>query len=219
MRNFFWSFVLLSVAAVGYCAWALMGAAQLASVAQGSDTGAIMNRVDLPVLRHSLAHQIVRAYLRQNEKLKKLSGLGQSLAGGVGASVADAMLEDILTPDNIAKILRDGRFGTQKLHIGTAVQLPQLSGIESQGIGTVLNAYFDSFTSLAVPIAHNGESYAVHLLLDGTTWKLSGLDLPASLVDRLAREVTERQKQSRPPAPAGAHAMFTDHPRSVERVT
>lgn len=196
MRAPFWAFVVFSLAALAYCAWPLAGAAQLAAMAQSATPETLMQRVDLPALRRSLAHQIVAAYLRQDEKLDKMSGIARSLAGSVGTTVADSMLKDLLTPDSIATILKDGRFGGEKVHIGPTAQLPRLDSIvATRGIATVLNSYFDGLTSFVVPIG-GAETYGVHLRLAGTTWVLSGLDLPNSLVERLARETAERQKKS-----------------------
>lgn len=196
MRNWFWAFVVLCFVLLVYSAWPLAGAAQMAAVAETGAPDAVMQRVDLPALRRSLAHQIVAAYLRQNEKLNKMTGIARSLAGSVGTTVADSMLQDLLTPDSITAILKDGRFGGRSTRVASSMQLPRVGSIMGgQGIATLLNSYFDGPTSFVVPIA-GGETYWVHLRLTGTTWVLSGLDLPTSLVDRLAREVAARQKNS-----------------------
>lgn len=196
MRGLFWAFVVFAVVVVAYCVWPLVGAAQLAATVQGGPPAAIVQRIDLPALRRSLAHQIVAAYLRQNEKLSRMNGLAQSLAGGVGASVADSILEDMLTPDNIAAMLKDGRMTAGKIQASAGVRLPKLGSIGAdQGITMLLNSYFDGPTSFVVPLSSGAETYGVHLHLSGTTWMLSGLDLPTSLVDRLAREAAERQKK------------------------
>lgn len=197
MRNWFWAFVVLSLALISYSTWALVGAAELASTAQSAAPSALVQRIDLPSLRRSLAHQIVAAYLRQDEKLSKMSGMARGFAGSLGTTVADSMLQDLLTPESLATMLKDGRFGGEKAHLGTAVQVPRVSSIgTTQVLATVLNSYFDGPTSFVVPISGGAETYGVHLRLEGTTWMLSGLDMPASLVDRLAREVSERQKKS-----------------------
>lgn len=197
MRNLFWAFVVISIALISYSAWALVGAAELVVTAQSAAPNALVQRIDLPALRRSLAHQIVAAYLRQDEKLSKMSGMARGFAGSVGTTVADSMLQDLLTPDSIAAMLKDGHFGSEKDHKGPSVQVPRVGSIgTTQAITTILNSYFDGPMSFVVPIAGGAEGYGVHLRLEGTTWMLSGLDLPASLVDRLAREVSERQKKS-----------------------
>src|SRR5580704_11728675 len=98
MRKLLGACLALAIVVLAYWAWALVGAAQIASVAATGDAAAIMQRVDLPALRHSLGSQIVRAYLKQNPKTQNLGPLARGLAGSVGGSVADALLREALTP-------------------------------------------------------------------------------------------------------------------------
>ncbi len=63
MRNFIRAGIMFVILVGAYWGWALIGAAQLASVASQGDAEAVMQHVDLPALRRSLGSQIARAFL------------------------------------------------------------------------------------------------------------------------------------------------------------
>jgi DUF2939 family protein len=197
MRRILIAGAALVVVVVAYWAWALIGAAQLAAVASQGDAAAVMARVDLPALRHSLGSQIVRAYLRQNSKARMLGPLERGLAGSLGGSVADAMLRQALTPENIAALLRQGRLGAKAGEANTAAlwRMPPLDAAFQAGpLGAAANSYFDGPISFVIALDGADGRYGVHLSLAGTIWRLSGLDVPEDVSDRLARAVAEREK-------------------------
>ncbi len=185
------------VVVLAYWAWALIGAAQLAAIASQGNAAAVMARVDLPALRHSLGSQIVRAYLRQNPRAQKLGPLERGLAGSVGGSVADAMLQQALTPENIAALLDKGRLGARAgvANAATLWRMPPLEAAFQAGpLRAVANSYFDGPISFVVALDGADGRFGVHLRLAGRVWRLSGLDIPEDVSDRLARAVAEREK-------------------------
>jgi hypothetical protein len=199
MRRTLGAGVALVVVILAYWAWALIGAAQLAAIASQGDAAAVMARVDLPALRHSLGSQIVRAYLRQNPKAQKLGPLERGLAGSVGGSVADAMLQQALTPENIAALLDQGRLGSKAREANAAAlwRMPPLDDAFQAGpLRAAANSYFDGPISFVVALEGADGRYGVHLRLAGTTWRLSGLDIPEDLSDRLARAFAEKEKSA-----------------------
>src|SRR5579859_5474633 len=184
MRKILLGCLALAIAFIGYWGWALAGAARLAAVASQGDVTTTMKRVDLPALRRSLGSQIVRAYLKQNPKYQKLGPLERTLAGGVGGSVADALLREALTPDNIAALLNKGRVSVVKTasegsNVETLWQMPPLGQAFGSGpLNAWLSSYFDGPVSFVIALDSGGERYGVHLSLSGTTWRLAGLDIP-----------------------------------------
>jgi DUF2939 family protein len=202
MRKLIGACLALAIIALAYWAWALVGAAQLAAVAATGDAGAIMQCVDLPALRHSLGSQIVRAYLKQNPKTQNLGPLARRLAGSVGGSVADALLRQALTPENLATLLSKGRIGLaaasdQSADAATLWRMPPLDeAFRSGALQAALQSYFDGPLSFVVMLDGPDGRYDVHLHLSGTRWLLSGLDIPTEVSDRLAREIVEKQDSS-----------------------
>jgi Protein of unknown function (DUF2939) len=198
MRRIIFACLALTIVTVGYWVWALTGAAQLAAIASQGDGTAIMRRVDLPSLRRSLGSQIVRAYLKQNSKYEKLGVLGRGLAGSLGGSVADAMLRQALTPENVALLLNKGRVRIANADKGSESealwQMPPLNEAFRAGLfKAFFNSSFDGPISFVLQLDNAGENYGVHLSLSGTTWRLSGLDIPEDVCDRLARSIIEKQ--------------------------
>jgi len=196
MRKFIRAAILLVILVAAYWGWALVGAAQLASVASHGDAEAVMQRVDLPALRRSLGSQIARAYLEQNPQFKKLLSLEQGFVGSVGGGAADALLRELLTPENIAALLNKGRVGLPKAgaqDAETLWRMPPLGDAFRTGpLRAVMNSYFDGPLSFVVDLNSAEGTYGVHLHLSGMTWRLSGLDVPEQVSARLAREIAER---------------------------
>jgi hypothetical protein len=179
-------------AVLGYCAWPLVAAAELATVAERGNPAAAMDRVDLQLLRTSLERQIIRAYLRQHGHYERLSTVERGLVGSVGETVAVSLLDDMLTPENVVSLLASGQVAR-----GTArdlVQLPRLGDVfRSLSLHVLTDSYFEGLTSFVV-VGGEGAGYRVHLQLSGAAWKLSGIDLPQDVRDRLAREVVRLEK-------------------------
>ena len=196
MRKFIRAAIVLVILAAAYWGWALAGGAQLASVASQGDAEAVMQRVDLPALRRSLGRQIAHAYLEQNPQFQKLLSLEKGFVGSVGGGAADALLREVLTPETIAALLNKGRVGLPKARgpdAETLWRMPPLG--EAFGAGplqALMNSYFDGPLSFVVDLDSAEGRYGVHLHLSGSTWRLSGLDVPEEVSARLAREIAER---------------------------
>jgi Protein of unknown function (DUF2939) len=196
MRKFFRAAILLVILVAAYWSWALVGAAQLASVASEGDAEAVMQRVDLPALRRSLGSQIAHAFLEQNPQFKKLLPLEQGFVGSVGGGAADALLRELLTPENIAALLNKGRVGLPKdgaPNAETLWRMPSLGeAFRTRPLQALMNSHFDGPLSFVVNLDSAAGRYGVHLHLSGATWRLSGIDVPEVVSARLAREIAER---------------------------
>jgi len=83
MRKFIRSAIVLVILVAAYWSWALIGTAQLASVASHGDAQAVVQRIDLPALKRSLSSQIAYAYLKQNPQFQKMLSLEQQFLGSV----------------------------------------------------------------------------------------------------------------------------------------
>ncbi|MGA8713070.1 MAG: DUF2939 domain-containing protein [Roseiarcus sp.] len=193
MRTIIRAAIVLVILVAAYWGWALVGAAQLASAASQGDPEAVMQRVDLPALRRSLGSQIARAYLEQNPQFQKLLSLERGFVGSVGGGAADALLREVLTPENIAALLNSGRVGLPNAGAQTSWRAPPLGDAFRAGpLQVLMNSYFDGPLSFVVGLDSAEGRYGVHLHLSGITWSLSGLDVPQEVSARLAREIAER---------------------------
>ena len=176
MRMFIRGAVALLILVAAYWGWALAGAAQLASAARNGDAEAVMERVDLQTLIRSITSQISRAFLN--------------------ASAAEMLLRALLTPDNIAALLSQGRVGVLGAggkDAGTVWDLPSLGeAFHSRPLQVLMNSYFDGPLSFVVGLNSSDGLYRVHMKLSGTTWRLSGVDIPEPVSARVARLIVQR---------------------------
>jgi hypothetical protein len=185
----------LVVLFAAYWGWALVGAAQLASAASRGDAAALMQRVDAPLLTRSLSGQIAAAYLKENPKFARLSAVEQGFVRSAGVAAVNAVLAELLTPQNVAALLDKGRAA---LPAGTPGgeplwQAPSLTeAFRSGALKVAANSGFDGPLSFVVRLDSPDGPYGVHLRLGGATWRLSGLDVPEAVSARLAREVARR---------------------------
>jgi hypothetical protein len=188
--------VALVILVAAYWGWALAGTAQLASAASRGDAEAVMERVDLEALIRSLSSQIARAYLDDNPQLQKLMSQ-RGLGGGVliNAAAAQMLLRAFLTPENIAVLLNQGRVGFPHAgpDAGTPWRMPPLGEMfRARPLQAVMNSHFDGPLSFVVGLDSPDGRYGVHMHLSGTTWRLSGLDVPESVTARAARLIAQR---------------------------
>src|SRR5947199_10547297 len=101
MRWFFAALVALIVAIGLYVGSALVSLRGLVEAARAGDGAGVLARTDVPRLRHSLVDQVVVAYLRQSGRDRQVKPLERMLANTYGATVADALIAKMLTPENL----------------------------------------------------------------------------------------------------------------------
>lgn len=195
--------VLLVLAAASW-AWPFVGAARLASAAQAGNPAEVIERVDLPALRRSIARQIAGAYLKVSGKADKLGAVGRGIAGAAATTVADPYVAELLTPDNITALIGRGQIGTVKLgdkDVSINRTLPNYPDLfHADVLSAVTGSYFDGIASFVIPIAQPGQEggYAIHLRLGGLTWRLSGLDLPPPVLEEMARAILNNEARASP---------------------
>jgi DUF2939 family protein len=185
----------LLVLVAAYWGWALAGAGELASAAQRGDAQAVMERVDLQALIRSLASQISRAFLDRNPQLQKLPSVRQGVF--LNGSAAEMLLRALLTPDNIAALLNQGRArvlnGAGQDDAGTLWSMPGLGeALNARPWQVLMNSYFDGPRSFVVGLDSPDGRYRVHMNLSGTSWLLSGLDMPEPVAARAAHLIAQR---------------------------
>jgi Protein of unknown function (DUF2939) len=194
MRMFLRGAVALVILIAAYWGWALAGAAQLASAAERGDADAVIERVDLQALIRSLSGQIARAFANENPGLQKLppARLGVFL----NASAAEMLLRALLTPDNIAALLSQGRVGVVGAggkDTETLWGMPSLGeAFQARPLQVLMNSHFDGPRSFVVGLDSPDGRYRVHLILSGMTWLLSGVDIPEPITARLAHLIAQR---------------------------
>ncbi len=186
--------VALVILIVAYWAWALAGAAQLAAAAERGDADAVIERVDLQALIRSLSGQIARAFLEQNPQAQNPSPPRPGVF--LNGAAAEMLLRALLTPENIAALLTQGRVGVLDAggkDAGAVWGMPSLGeAFHARPLQVLLNSHFDGLRSFVVGLDSPDGLYRVHLTLSGLTWLLSGVDIPAPITARLTHLIEQR---------------------------
>jgi hypothetical protein len=145
--------------------------------------------VDFEYLRRYLAAQIIATYLRITGRESRFG----PLAPGVGASIVDPWVSQIVNLENLVELLRGGTIQSElgALSLNTR-ELPNFS------LNNVWNAWLNSEYglgrfSIGLPAdAESVEQFRLRMELLGWRWKLTGIDLPAKLRDQFARELVKK---------------------------
>ncbi|MGB7977275.1 MAG: DUF2939 domain-containing protein [Roseiarcus sp.] len=194
MRRLIRGAVALIILVAAYWAWALTGAAQLASAARRGDADAVIERVDLQALIRSLSGQIARAFLDENPQLQKLPAPRPGVF--LNPSAAEMLLRALLTPETIAALLSQGRVGVVGAggkDDGTLWDLPSLGeAFQTRPLKLIMHSYFDGPLSFVVGLDSSDGRYRIHMTLSGLTWRLSGVDVPAPITARLTHLIAQR---------------------------
>jgi hypothetical protein len=185
MRKTLVTLIVLLALFAAWSAWPFFALFDIARAAKAGDAAAIEQRVDFPALRRSLATQMGAAYAR-------ISGARPGLLGAAAAAAADPFLAKLLTPEALIELLRNG-WPTTAIGVpptGTQITAPNLDSL-----GNILRLYAASDYGigefrLAVPLdVPADQRFRLEFGLSNWTWKLSAIDLPMDVADRLAREV------------------------------
>jgi Protein of unknown function (DUF2939) len=194
MRMLVRGIVALVILVAAYWGWALAGAAQLASAAQRGDAQSVMERVDLQALIRSLSSHIARAFLDQNPELQNPLLLRPGVV--LNGAAAEMLLRALLTPENIAALLNQGRVGVLN---GAAQDAGALWGMPSLGeafhvhpLQVLTHSTFDGPRSFVVGLDSPDGRYRLHMNLSGLTWRLAAVDMPEAVAARVARLIAQR---------------------------
>jgi Protein of unknown function (DUF2939) len=198
-----WIVGALVLACAAYWFWPYAGAYELARAAEQRDAATVAERIDFTGLRHSLARQVIRSYLRQSGRDDKLGAYGRGMAVSLGTTVADPYLEQLLNPDTMTALLGAGQLKPITVENRTFSfdqPLPTLPhALSGDLLPVIFGSGYDGLSTFVLNVpatSGRSESYGVHLRRDGLTWRLAGLDLPASLVDRITADIVAREKAS-----------------------
>jgi hypothetical protein len=174
---------------LGSAASALSG---LVAAARAGDGAAIIERTDVKALSRSLTTQIVAAYLERIGAKRRISPMEKMLASTLGASIADAMVANMLTADKLTQILKTGNLDA-KPGLPAGAGLPALADLHNENWLSLLGRLsFVQPVLLAIRLSNttDSDSYAaINLHYEDFGWKLSGIALPKAMVRDLAENL------------------------------
>ena len=171
----------------------------LAEAVKAKDLEAIEERVNFRAVRISLSRQIVVEYLNAVGRGHELDGLDRRLASGAGATIADPLVARLVTPEALVDLLDDGApqgltgtaspasFELNFTSLGRAIRVFAQS--ETRGFRNVYVAWPDD--------RPREERFKFHLRLSGFTWRLTGIELPATLRRELIKQLPNGEAPSK----------------------
>ena len=196
MRWTLWIAVLLLVAA--YAIWPVIGFYKIASAVESRDAAALTQRVDFPSLRKSLTKQLIATYLELTGQTKKLGLLGKSIAMGVGGSIADPIVAQLVNAETLLGLLTKGNAGE-----GAGVS-PELAPFYTSALRNGWQTWWGSeeyrgrhFYVYLPPEKSSDDQFRMRLSLTQWQWKLSGMDLPKPLRVQLVQTILKQQKNQK----------------------
>lgn len=192
----------LRISFILFLAWAIfmispfVALYDLGKAIEARDFARISERVNFRALRISLARQIIGEYLKTPEGQEELGGLNPNVAAGAGAVAFDPFIERLTSPEALIDLLEDGRFQQAGNVEGAApLRLNMELAFDPETVRRAWSLFISSetqgFRSIVIPLPANEakeRQFKVTLRLSGTTWRITGLDLPQALRKRLADE-------------------------------
>jgi hypothetical protein len=174
-----------------YTVWPLISLYQLAAAVEDGNRAALAEKVDVPRLRRSLAEQIVAEYLKITGKTQNLGRFGTSAAVGIGATIADPIVERLLNLDTLSDLLKKGSVGG----VASTGPLTTFAPLSSNALASVWRAWLNteySGTRFMISLPTDKapfEQFRIRLDLNGWAWMFTGIELPEQLRIQLAQEI------------------------------
>jgi hypothetical protein len=183
----------IALVAIGYFLVSpFVGLAHLRSAIDARNASALSERIDFKRLRNSLGQQIISTYLKITGKSAQLGPLGTSIAAGVGASIADPLLADLVNPEMMLDLLSGGGISA------TSLQMPGLGPFSIDALGSAWEIFINTeygignfYISLPMRAAAT-DQFRLRLQVLQWNWKLTAVDLPERVRVELAKELQRR---------------------------
>ncbi|WP_247473570.1 hypothetical protein [Bradyrhizobium sp. 30] len=133
-----------------------------------------------------MVDQIVGAYLKQIGRERPVKPLERLAANTYGASIADAMIGKILTPENLTDVLNKGAIRVG----GVDANMLSLTEIDTSKVLETLRRISPTKpVEFQIRLGQNDKDGGVSLHFEGNGWRLSGIQLPNAAVQALARSL------------------------------
>ncbi|NIX76879.1 DUF2939 domain-containing protein [Microvirga terricola] len=185
----------LRVSFVLFLAWVLfiispfVALYDLGKAIEGRNVARIDERVNFHALRTSLSRQIVDDYMKTPDGQMELTDIHRQLAVDAGSKAFAPRIEELVTPYALADLLEEGRrLGAGGAGSGLPFPVSLSFGSAKQAWKLFINAQTQGFRSISMSLPAQEpkeRQFRVTLRLSGSTWRLTGLDLPQALREDL----------------------------------
>ncbi len=188
--------VLLIVALLSaYAASAVVSLSEAVRAAQSGDGERVLGYVNTDRLRRSISSQVVAAYLAEISETRRITPLERTLANSLGTTIADAVVEKVLTPANLAVLLKSGRVQTdpETAVAGNITPLADVGRLHWVDILGRLRLVKPVEFAVRVGSSTDPDRVsAFHMHFEGDGWKLSAIEFPKAALRDLAARLPRR---------------------------
>jgi hypothetical protein len=167
----------------------------LAQGIQTRDTARIEQRLNVHALRLSFSRQLLGEYLKTSNG-QEIGGIDRNAAANAGATVFDPYIEKLVTPQAIVNLLEKGSPQQGPGGASPDILAFDMTSLNAENLRRAWDLFIASesqgFRSLVMPLPPDrpkDEQFKLTWRLSGTTWRLTGLDLPKSLREELIRRM------------------------------
>ena len=190
-----WATALVAALVLGWIVFALspfVALYRLAAAVQARDAGAVAARVNFRTLRVSLTRQALAAVLEAATARRDLDPRDRQLVIDAAGSLVEPLIASLVTPETVLDLLDDG--WPQSLALppretrGGGLPQPSLGPLTR----LVLGAESRGFRGVVVPVPPDrprAEQLRLRLRLSGFNWRLTEIEVPAELRERLTQRL------------------------------
>jgi hypothetical protein len=182
----------LFLSLAGYSASALISLERLAAAARASDGAEVIARTNVPRVRQAIIGQVISAYLEKVGQKRPVRPFERMAIETFGASIADDLAIKLVTADNLSALLRSGavRESAAKPELGT---MPALGDLDVSNIMKVLRRVkLIKPVEFELQLGDSPSAGSISMHFEAWGWKLSSINLPASIVARLVERLPVR---------------------------
>lgn len=162
----------------------------LSKAIEAKDIERITERVNFNALRTSLSRQILKDYLKDED----LEGAERDLAVEAGTAALNPVVEQLVSPQALADLFEHGwPKSVARTEAGGSLPLRFDFTSWRQAWRTFAFSESQGFRIVTIPIPIDeakDKQFRITMRLRNTTWRLSGLELPAGLREELIKRAT-----------------------------
>jgi hypothetical protein len=203
MRWLWTGLVLLLVGWLAYAASPFVALYRLSQAVEERDASALRERINFRAVTLSLARQVTADYLARTGHGHAITEGERQIVTGTVASIADPLVAELVNSETVLDLIAQGwpkALAEAGLEPGTDAP----PAFRADDLGTLLKLAASSetrgFRALVVaypPHAARDSQFRLRLRIHRWTWRVTGLDLSASLRHRLADELARRVERYR----------------------
>ncbi|WP_194164540.1 DUF2939 domain-containing protein [Microvirga thermotolerans] len=167
----------------------------LARAVEAKDMARVERRINVHALRVSFSRQILGEYLKTPDG-QEIGGIEPNAAARAGAAVFDPYIETLVTPQTILDLLAKGWPQHGAKGAAPDLSVMDVGSFDAAALRRAWDLFIASesqgFRSIVMPLPPEkpkDEQFRLTWRLGGTSWRLTGLDLPKALREELIRRM------------------------------